>query len=242
VIQSYDRNYIIIFGIPGAGKGTIVRELMKEFKNIVQLSPGNLFRDHKKKKTIFYQEKVSHYLDNGLLIPSKTTNEMVKERIKQLTSEEVVIFDGYPRTLEQMQYIEDFLAFKKKINHSQISMDLIFDIVIDKAIAKRRIVDRRICVNCGTTFNLNIVKNLKICPVCKKDLILKKRVDDSPELYEKRYQWTVDEVFPVMKKYKQLAPKKYIEIHLEAETTPKEVELQIKKELLNRKISLIKNE
>ena len=99
---------------------------------------------------------------------------MVAKRIKELPKEQVVIFDGYPRTLEQMKYIEDFLAFKKKVNNSQISMDLIFDIIIDKEIAKKRIVDRRICINCGTTFNLNIVKYLKICPVCKKELILKK--------------------------------------------------------------------
>src|SRR5699024_2551727 len=98
----------IIFGPPGAGKGTQA-SLMKEKFNIPHLSTGEVFRTAIENETILGR-KVKSFLDEGKLVPDGVVTEVVVEELQKPKYREGYILDGYPRTLGQAEAYDDFLA------------------------------------------------------------------------------------------------------------------------------------
>jgi len=112
---------IVIFGKPGAGKGTQA-EFLKSKYNLIHISTGNLFRHHIINKTSLGL-KVNSILKNGDLVPDKLTIEILENEVKKHNSTNGFIFDGFPRTINQAKKLDDFLK--------SLSMQISFTIALE---------------------------------------------------------------------------------------------------------------
>ena len=131
---------LTFFGPPGAGKGTQAKFVAKKLK-IFHLSTGDLLRDQLKK-----ENKLSLLLkkniENGKLVSDKILNQIVSERISQQDCKKGFIFDGYPRTLSQAYYINDYFG-KNNLNFDYFFEFNISDNSIIKRITKRALIEGR---------------------------------------------------------------------------------------------------
>ena len=121
---------LIIFGKPGAGKGTQAEILKKKYQ-LIHISTGNLFREHIEKKT-YLGKKVSLYLNKGDLVPDEITIEMLEKEVNKNLKAKGFIFDGFPRTVLQAKKLDSFLESKK------MKIDAVLALKIsDKELIKR---------------------------------------------------------------------------------------------------------
>ena len=97
---------LIFFGPPGAGKGTQAKFISKKF-NIIHLSTGDVLRDQLDKQTKLSLELIKT-MESGELVSDDTLNQIVSERISLKDCKNGFIFDGYPRTLSQAQFIDQY--------------------------------------------------------------------------------------------------------------------------------------
>mgnify|MGYP005782504913 FL=1 len=131
---------IILLGAPFSGKGTLARNIMKDF-DIVQISTGDLFRENIKNGTKIGLEAKS-YMDKGELVPDTVTIKMLEARLKEKDCKNGFILDGFPRSIPQAEAL-------KKITDIDTVIEL--DVPLDEI--KRRCVGRRICSKCGEIYN-----------------------------------------------------------------------------------------
>ncbi|NMR85775.1 nucleoside monophosphate kinase, partial [Vibrio parahaemolyticus] len=99
---------LILLGPPGAGKGTQASAIVKRY-NIPHISTGDIFRMNIKENTPLGKE-VKHYLDEGLLVPDELVVDIVKDRIKKSDCKNGFLLDGYPRTINQAEILDEELA------------------------------------------------------------------------------------------------------------------------------------
>ena len=103
---------IILFGPPGAGKGTQAEKMISHY-NLPHLSTGNIFRENIKNKTAL-GKKVTSILDAGKLVPDETVVELVTDELEKEIYSNGVIFDGFPRTVAQAEALDTYLQEKGK--------------------------------------------------------------------------------------------------------------------------------
>jgi adenylate kinase len=120
---------IVVLGKPGAGKGTLSKQLQYEC-GFHTLTPGELYRTEANLKTEFGLKAKAYWAD-GNLCPNEMTNELIRNTLQNLNSYNI-IFDGYPRSLDQAQYL-DCIA----------QIDLILDLYISDEISIKRLLARR---------------------------------------------------------------------------------------------------
>jgi len=193
---------IVLFGAPGAGKGTLAGKITK-FSDIVHVSTGDLFRANLKNKTPIGM-KAKEYMDNGELVPDSVVIGMVKKRFKEDdVKENGVLLDGFPRTVEQAKALDEVA-----------DLDAVAYIKIDKDVLEKRITGRRSCTECGAIYN---IYNEELtpeeegkCDKCDGDLM--QRDDDTKETFEKRYQTYVDQSEPVIEYYREKNPDLIVEL------------------------------
>ena len=125
---------IILFGAPGAGKGTQANFLIKEY-GLIQISTGDMLRDSVKRKTELGKQ-VEDIMTNGELVPDKIIFSLIIERLKNSDIEKGFIFDGFPRNLMQAQKLDEIM------NDMNIQLDLVFHIDVDEKILTGRIENR----------------------------------------------------------------------------------------------------
>ena len=127
---------LFFFGPPGAGKGTQAKFISKKL-NIVHLSTGEVLRGQliKESKLSLDLKKI---LENGELVSDKIMNQIVSERIIQKDCNKGFIFDGYPRTMPQAYFINDYFARQK------LTFDYFFEFKIDTNLIIERIINRSI--------------------------------------------------------------------------------------------------
>jgi adenylate kinase len=107
--------YIVLVGAPGCGKGTQCEKLLNTF-TCAHIATGDIFRYHIRNKTELGL-KVKQYTDNGKLVPDELTVDMVKTELLKHTDKELVLLDGFPRTINQAQLLDAQLKIKnEKIN------------------------------------------------------------------------------------------------------------------------------
>ena len=99
---------IILMGLPGAGKGTQAEKIIAEY-NIPHISTGDMFRAAMANETALGL-KAKSYMDQGALVPDEVTNGIVKERLAESDTEKGFLLDGFPRTLEQAQALDQMLT------------------------------------------------------------------------------------------------------------------------------------
>ena len=131
---------IILFGPPGAGKGTQAKNLEKKLNNF-QVSTGDMLRDEIKKESEI-GKKIINYMNEGKFVDDQIVNNLMKNTIFDPKKKNKLIFDGYPRTLQQAKNLDLLL------NESGQKIDFIFFLNVNKdtivqRIEKRKIIEKR---------------------------------------------------------------------------------------------------
>ena len=125
---------IVLFGKPGAGKGTQA-EFLKSKYQLFHISTGDLFRHHISNKTDLGMLAQS-YLNKGDLVPDQVTIDMLKEAVDQNTEAKGFIFDGFPRTTQQAEALDEFLSEKSMGISATLALEADDDILIDRLIKR----------------------------------------------------------------------------------------------------------
>ena len=130
---------IVIFGPPGAGKGTQSKFIVKKF-NLYQLSTGDLLRNEIKNKTQLGSE-ISSIINSGELVSDKIVSDLIEKFISNDKYKNKIIFDGYPRNLLQAKNLDNLL-----INHKQ-KINIVLKLSVSLESVKKRILERKIQEN-----------------------------------------------------------------------------------------------
>jgi len=166
---------ILFFGPNGSGKGTQGAIVKDKFK-IPHIETGVIFRDNISRGTSLGKE-AKGYIDRGELVPDSITIPMILARIKEGDCRNGWLLDGFPRNLTQAQELD------KALKKEKIPLDIVIEMMLDRQIAKNRIMGRRLCVkdnNHPNNIYIDAIKpNGDKCRVCGDDL--KTRSDDQDE-------------------------------------------------------------
>ena len=166
---------ILFFGPNGSGKGT-QGSILKEKYNTPHIESGAIFRDNISKGTEL-GTKAKEYIDRGDLVPDEITIPMILDRLKQDDCQNGWLLDGFPRNKNQAIKLDEALK------GANLSLDIVVEILLDREIAKNRIMGRRLCVNDNNHPNNIYIDVIKPdgdkCRVCGGDL--KTRDDDQDE-------------------------------------------------------------
>ena len=166
---------ILFFGPNGSGKGT-QGAIVKEKYGIPHIETGVIFRDNISRGTDLGKE-AKGYIDRGELVPDSITIPMILDRLKEDDCKEGWLLDGFPRNLTQAEELD------KALKKEGITLDIVIDMVLDRQIAKNRIMGRRLCVSDNNHPNNIFIDAIKPngdkCRVCGGDL--KTRTDDQDE-------------------------------------------------------------
>ena len=166
---------ILFFGPNGSGKGT-QGAIVKEKFNIPHIETGVIFRDNISKGTDLGKE-AKGYIDRGELVPDGITIPMILDRLKEDDCKDGWLLDGFPRNLSQAE------ALHKALDKEGITLHIVIEMILDRQIAKNRIMGRRLCVNDNNHPNNIFIDAIKPdgdkCRVCGGDL--KTRSDDQDE-------------------------------------------------------------
>ena len=187
---------IILFGPPGAGKGTQAQFIVKKH-NYFQLSTGNLLREEVKLKTPIGAE-IDKLISNGKFVSDATVNVLLRQSITYLKFRDRIIFDGYPRNVEQAKNLKVILGeFQQTIGH------VIF-LNVSRDIIEKRIMGRMTCEKCHMTMNEFFNKEQIDLHPCGKEF-LKKRKDDNLDVVIARYDTYMSSTKPVLDFYSKNA-------------------------------------
>ena len=166
---------ILFFGPNGSGKGTQGDVIKKKF-SIPHIETGVIFRDNISRGTKLGKE-AKGYIDRGELVPDSITIPMILDRLKEDDCQNGWLLDGFPRNLTQAQELD------KALKKEGINIDIIIEIVLDKQVAKNRIMGRRLCGNDNNHPNNIYIDAIKPdgdrCRICDGEL--KARADDQDE-------------------------------------------------------------
>ena len=180
---------IILFGPPGAGKGTQAQSIVKKH-NYFQLSTGDLLRNEIKKKTDLGKE-IEGIISKGNFASDEIVNKLLKNTILNLKFRDRIIFDGYPRSIEQTKNLDLILnEFDQKI-------DLIISLVVPREIIEKRIIGRVTCDKCNLTLNEFFNKEEIDLHPCGKEYFIKRK-DDNLETIMSRYDIYTKTTEPVL--------------------------------------------
>lgn len=186
---------IILMGLPGAGKGTQASKIIKKYP-IPHISTGDMFRLAIKNETELGKEAKS-YMDKGELVPDSVTVGIVKERLSQSDAKEGFLLDGFPRTVEQAQALNDIM------DELGTQIDRTINVDVDEEELMNRLTGRRICEVCGTAYHLvfNPPKQEGVCDLDGGKLY--QREDDNPETVANRLEVNLKQTQPLLDFYKE---------------------------------------
>lgn len=189
---------IIMLGAQGTGKGTVAGIISNEI-GIPQISTGDIFRKNISENTNLGIE-ANKYISKGNLVPDDITIPMVEDRLNWEDAKNGAILDGFPRTINQAEKLEEIL------NKIGKKVDLVINLVTPKEEIIERMLTRRVCTNqeCKATYNtkLNPPKKEGVCDKC--GALLKQRDDDSdPEAIKRRLEIYEEKTSSLVEYYKE---------------------------------------
>ena len=186
---------LILFGPPGAGKGTHARILSEKGK-VLHLATGDILRRHIREATEL-GKRAKAILERGELVPDALVNELMADQLSKPEASRGFILDGYPRTVGQAEALDQFL----KSRGQKLDVALYFktspEVIID------RLSGRRACPQCGANYHIrNIPPKVEgKCDRCGSSLI--QRIDDEPQTVRHRLEVYEKETAPLLEYYQK---------------------------------------
>ena len=217
---------ILMLGAQGTGKGTVAG-LISKSTNWPQISTGDIFRANISGNTELGIE-ANKYISKGDLVPDEITVPMVSNRLDEDDARDGAILDGFPRTIEQAEKLDEILE------KSNRKVDLVINLVTPREEIIDRILTRRVCSNpeCKTTYNIKInpPKIEGICDKCGAEL--KQREDDSnEESINRRLEIYEEKTAPLVEYYKNKNVLRTEEVSMRINHMGKEVAEEVLKDI-----------
>lgn len=176
-------------------KGTQAEQIVEKY-NIPHISTGDMFRAAMKNNTELGR-KAKSFMDNGDLVPDEVTNGIVRERLSEDDAKDGFLLDGFPRTVEQAQELENILS------DLGTELDAVINIDVEKDVLMKRLTGRWICRTCGKTYH-EIYNPPKVPGKCDLDGgELYQRDDDKKETVEKRLNVNMKQTKPLLDFYSE---------------------------------------
>ena len=185
----------VLLGPPGAGKGTQAVRLVEKYE-IPHISTGDIFRKNIKEGTEL-GKKAQEYMNAGALVPDELVVDLVKDRLQQDDCKNGFLLDGFPRTIFQAEKLDEFLS------ESNLKMDIVINLKVEKEALIKRLTGRRVCKDCGASYHIVNIPPKKegVCDICGGELIQRK--DDNNETVENRINVYEEQTAPLIGYYKE---------------------------------------
>jgi adenylate kinase len=185
---------LLFLGPPGCGKGTQAARLAEK-RGMVQLSSGDALRRERKEGSEIGR-KAATYMDAGTLVPDEVITGVMLAAVDKLPAGTGFILDGFPRTVPQAQ------ALDAGLEERRLKINAVIDFKLDDAEIIRRIVERRVCGDCGATYNLSFLppKMAGVCDKCSGTNIIQ-RPDDREEVVRTRLETYRAQTAPLIEYY-----------------------------------------
>jgi adenylate kinase len=206
---------VILLGPPGAGKGTQAKELARKF-SAPHLSTGDMLREHVAQGTSLGQ-RAQPIMGRGELVPDSIVLRMVVDRIERPDCSHGFVFDGFPRTVTQAQWLGELLK-----QHG-FKPPLVVHMVIDPAMLLRRVTGRRTCKVGGEIYNV-YERPPKVEGRCDNDGgELEQRTDDREEIVGPRLAAYEKQTAPLAAYYRRLGRLRDIDASKRVEEVSKSI-------------------
>jgi adenylate kinase len=185
---------LLLIGPPGVGKGTQA-ERLRDHLAVPHVSTGDILRAAVKDGTPVGQRAKS-FVDSGRLVPDEVMGELIVERLGKDDARNGFLLDGFPRSVEQVQILDDVLG---KLG---VGLDRAFILVAPEHEIIRRLTGRRTCPQCGSVFHVESrpPKAPGVCDSCGSALV--QRPDDTEEVIRKRLDVYKSQTVPVAAAYR----------------------------------------
>ncbi len=185
--------YVLLLGLPGAGKGTQAQRLQGE-TGLVHVTTGELFRENIRNETEL-GKKAKPIVESGRLVPNDITIGMLLDRISQDDCRNGFMLDGFPRNTEQAEALDEALAKEGK----QIDQAIYIKVSEDELV--RRLAGRWSCPKCGAVYHEQSQppKTAGVCDNCGSALT--QRADDKPEVVRTRLEVNMKNLDPLLDFY-----------------------------------------
>jgi adenylate kinase len=189
-----DFGAIILFGPPGAGKGTQAR-MLTECLKVPQISTGDMLRDRIRRGNPVGLAAEST-MRSGALVSDELVNELVRERLAEPDCARGFVLDGYPRTLGQAESLDKLLAARG-------IAEVVIHLIVDYNIIIARLAGRRQCPRCGILYNLasNPPKRAGVCDLDGEELIV--RDDDRESVIRERLEAYENQTRPLLEYFRR---------------------------------------
>lgn len=199
----------IFLGPPNAGKGTAASRVAP-IREVPHISTGDLLRENIKQETEVGL-KAKEFMDKGELVPDEIIIEVLKQRLEKEDCGKGFILDGFPRTAEQAQKLQEMT-----------NIDMVVSLNVPDEILVERAATRIFCTKCGEGYNTRGIPTQKqgICDKCQSPVA--RRPDDEPETAKKRIQTYKEKTQPLIDFYKNLGILKEVQT-ISIDETPKEL-------------------
>ena len=186
---------LVLLGPPGAGKGTQAVKIVEKYR-IPHISTGDIFRMNIKEGTAL-GEKVKGYLDRGELVPDEVVLELIEDRLEEDDCKNGFLLDGFPRTVFQAEKFDEYLIRK------DLGITKVISIDVSEEVLMERMSGRRVCKNCGATYNTKNMPPKKdgICDLCGGEVY--QRVDDKEETVRNRFEIYERQTKPLVEYYEK---------------------------------------
>ena len=199
--------HVLILGAPGAGKGTQSERIADEY-DVAHVTTGGALRANPDVETEYGTPR--EYMEAGELVPDPVVNAIVEEA---LASADGFVLDGYPRNIEQAEFLDD-----------ATDLDVVLYLDVDRDELVRRLTGRRVCAECGATYHVDFdpPEEPGVCDKCGGELI--QREDDTEETVVERLRVYRENTEPVIEFYEEQGEL----VRIDGEPTPDEVWEQVR--------------
>ena len=184
---------LVLFGPPGAGKGTQA-QLLRDRLNVTHISSGDLFRHHLGKGTPLGL-RAKGYMNRGELVPDEVTIDIILDKVMSIPDEDGFILDGFPRNPNQAQVLQ------QKLSSGSRNLDKVVHLEVSEPELLRRLGGRYICRACQAPHSIGKGEGGKKCDQCGGELY--QRDDDAPAAVKKRLEVYNKETTPVLGFYRE---------------------------------------
>lgn len=187
---------IMFLGVPSSGKGTQAEFVSKKYK-LAHLSIGELLRKKIDDPNDPEGQDIREKINKGILVDNDLIMRIIETFISNLSSDEGILFDGFPRSVEQAILLDElFEKIGKKL-------DYVINFELDDRVVMERISGRRLCPNCGKSYHIkfNPPKTIDTCDGCGSKLVI--REDDNEESVKGRLKTYYTQTHPLINYYKE---------------------------------------